>query len=528
MKEKYNHLIWLGAGTATEPKGVLNSSEHITLIEAREAACNTLRQMLPCNKMSVIQSVLTPANTPITFTEYNLAEFSAVHAATGLKHLYPGIKATLSEQRQGTAVEEAITALNLNDNNNLLIIDIADIGLSLLRALEKSGQLRGFSAIYIQGTREPLYANATTSLDITGFLHEQGYLLEQTIEHDPEMPWLHFGLNPLWETLQQVRAANRRLEQTLDELQKEKQLIHAAKQDVDQQLMAIQQQLEAAQQKATAATKNIEMQKDAENLESSKLNLLPNPESAHSKMLVNCDEFTESLINRIDESVSKHADRILLDIGTKIDESLIDFTPEDLIKVLPDFKKTISQPLNKIYSASNQDGGQEPLTEKAADISQHNEQTLHFNKPSNDLCSIGSNQLDNSLISIVLRFADDSNKNSKFHATLNSKNILISNISIDSSLNSDFKVISSEIIKFQFESFDYNYYDMTPVSRFFDESSIKSGKLIVVLEKNELLYDWRVFASVIEKIRIEYTAFSCFFVLNGLDESEINKLSRCI
>lgn len=205
MTEYFSHLVWLGAGTATEPENLLNNAGTATLIEAREAACLLLKRQHQHKKVSVKQMILTVDGAPVEFTEYNLAEYSAIQAAASLKTLFPGIRALHGEQYESVAITEAINGLALEDNNNLLIVDIPDINLALLNALHENNQLGCFSEIHIQAGITPLYIGAATVSDITAFLHKQGFLLQQTNSQDPDLPWLIFEVNPLWQTLEQAQ-----------------------------------------------------------------------------------------------------------------------------------------------------------------------------------------------------------------------------------------------------------------------------------------------------------------------------------
>lgn len=205
MAKQFSQLVWLGANTASEPIDVLNTAAHATLFEAREVACKALQQKFPQNNVTVIQTVLTTNNLNTSFTEYNLAEFSAIRPATGLKVLFPGLKATNNEQLLGTAINDAISALQLNDSKNLLIVDISDSSLALLNTIEEYNQLSHFSSIYIQTSNEPLYDGAPTSTEITNFLEAKGYMVQQKVGEDPDLPWIIFIRNPLWEALKKTQ-----------------------------------------------------------------------------------------------------------------------------------------------------------------------------------------------------------------------------------------------------------------------------------------------------------------------------------
>lgn len=250
MSHTFSQLVWLGANTASEPVGIVNNAAQVILFDARKAACKALHQKFPQKNVTVIQTLLTTSNTTASFTEYNLAEFSAIQPATGLKNLFPGLKAISSEQQAGTTISAAIDTLKLSDENNLLIVDIADSSLALLKAIETAKQMHFFSTIYVQTSNEPLYANAATGAEVTTFLQAHGYVLHQTSSNDPDLPWLSFGLNPLWNTLQQAQQSNNSLNVELAKL----------RQTLEQQMTEQKQKLEAANAQATASTQELQKQ----------------------------------------------------------------------------------------------------------------------------------------------------------------------------------------------------------------------------------------------------------------------------
>lgn len=223
MTHTFSQLVWLGANTASEPEGLLAKAKHVTLFEAREPACKALQKTFSQmqNSVSVKQLVVTAVESTVKFTEYNLAEFSAIQSAAGLKQLFPGLKKINDEIQNGVAISDAISSLMLNDDNNLLVVDIPDSNLTLLNSLNESMQLHRFSSIYIQAASEPLYRGSATTTEINNFLNSHGYLLQQTIANDPDLPWLYFELNPLWNNLQEALENNKSLNAKLLEMKQQ-------------------------------------------------------------------------------------------------------------------------------------------------------------------------------------------------------------------------------------------------------------------------------------------------------------------
>lgn len=282
MTKLYSHLVWLGAGQAKEPANLLSLADQATLIDAREMACQALKKMFPQSNVTVLQAALTICDTPIEFTEYNLAEFSAIQPAKELKKIFPGLKTTKKTTAQGEKVVDVISALSLEEASNVLVVDIADSNLPLLESL--GALLNKFSEIYIQTANEQLYENAFTTIEITSFLQEQGYILQKTINTDPDLPWLNFGINPLWVTLQQTQQEaitnKQNLEKTKIETESLRQALadkeantnncnaalaaaNKAKQEIEKQLEQIQQQLESSVNEHSKLSQH-STQKDAE------------------------------------------------------------------------------------------------------------------------------------------------------------------------------------------------------------------------------------------------------------------------
>ena len=238
-------LIWLGAGSATEPAGLIANANQVLLVEARKAACQQLTAQFSANsKVSVKQAVISLDGGEVNFTEYNLAEFSALSPLTGLTELFPGLTAVKSRPQPSLTLSELLTPLALSGNNNTLVLDIADLNLALLKQLQASGQLEKFNQLYLQGSSIALYQGAATLTQLNSWLAQQGFLLQTQDNTDPDLPWLQFGVNPLWQPLQQAQQQHRAEQAKAGQAQAEltKQL-NAVKQQVVENNAQHQQQL---------------------------------------------------------------------------------------------------------------------------------------------------------------------------------------------------------------------------------------------------------------------------------------------
>ena len=241
MSIAINQLIWLGAGSATEPAGLIANANQVVLVEARKAACQQLSAQFSASaKVSVKQALLSRDGDEVNFTEYNLAEFSALSPLAGLSELFPGLTAVRSRPQPSLTLSQLLTPLALSGNNNTLVLDIADLSLAFLQQLQASGQLEKFNQLYLQGSKLALYQGAPTQAQLISYLEQQGFMLQAQDNTDPDLPWLQFGLNPLWQPLQQSRTEQQQAQQQSAELTKQ---LNAVKQQAVENNAQQQQQL---------------------------------------------------------------------------------------------------------------------------------------------------------------------------------------------------------------------------------------------------------------------------------------------
>lgn len=222
MADIQQQLIWLGAGNATVPANLIAKAGKAVLVDARADACAALvKQFTGQSHVRVLHSLISEHGGDVSFTEYNLAEFSALHSSTGLSSLFPGLKPVKSQQQHSETVAALLQPLALSGDDNILVVDIADISLLLLKQLQAAKLLAHFSQVYVQSSAEALYQGAATQGELSQWLQQQGYNLSSQDTTDPDLPWLQFSLNPLWQTIQQSQAKQAQAEQAKAELTKQ-------------------------------------------------------------------------------------------------------------------------------------------------------------------------------------------------------------------------------------------------------------------------------------------------------------------
>lgn len=270
MNKSFSHLIWLGAGQAKEPAGLIDQAKQVTLVDARESACAYLKKHFPSDHVQIATKLITIHEGQHNFTEYNLPEYSALQEATGLKNLFPGLKIAHQETMDSVSLEEFFKELHLTENKNLLVLDLPDINQAFLEALHKTGYLYKFNKLYIFSNPAPLYLDAANTSVVVNFLQSVGYWLQKTISTDPDFPCLVFGINPLWIELQQENYLNTKLVSDTKELQTQQEILKQQLIEAKKQTDMVLQERESLKQQLTAQ----QQQKDSQDKERETLKLL--------------------------------------------------------------------------------------------------------------------------------------------------------------------------------------------------------------------------------------------------------------
>lgn len=217
MTKKFKQLVWLGAGNATEPKGLIEQAESCVLVEAREDAYQNLVGIFSnTNNVVVKQGVISPEGGDVTFYRYNLPEFSALHKATGLTQLFPGLKLERQDTVISQNIAELLSEVKVAGEDNVLVIDIVDISLNLLQLLNAEHLLHCFGRILLVSSNEALYEEASKGDELSKFMQNHGFYLALEDKTDPDLPWHTFVSNPLWKELKQAKQHEAELNKQLD------------------------------------------------------------------------------------------------------------------------------------------------------------------------------------------------------------------------------------------------------------------------------------------------------------------------
>lgn len=279
MADLQQQLIWLGAGCAAEPALDFANFSKVTLIDAREEATRALTLQYSQANVQVVTQAVAATKGVASLQHYNLPGFSALTPATGLKQLFPGLKASQSENLTTKSINDVVSELNLSSNLNTLILDIPDQALNLLQALQGQQQLTLFNTIYLQYGNDELYEGMASFPQIADFFKQHYFALKQTDNTDPDLPVYCFTLDATAKDValftQQIKTLSEQLVSAEGQLSKSQQQAEQTKAELTNQLEQVKQQVTAEkQQTAQIKTEYIKQLELVQQQAAAKLQLL--------------------------------------------------------------------------------------------------------------------------------------------------------------------------------------------------------------------------------------------------------------
>lgn len=248
MSKIYSHIVWLGAGDIQQYATLLEQTKRATLIDGREDICKILRQEYSREGIEVIQALISNDGKIYNFTEYNLAEYSAISPPENIKSLYPGLLAIKSSAMESLPVDKLVNDLQLENENNLLILDIPDISLALFTSLADKNLINKFRDIFVLIGTEPLYLNSATKIELDDSFQKHGYQLVTQLNADPDVVKLKYSINPLWDEFKKISALNQSLINSVEAQNSTSQKVIEQRKFIDKQkseLLEIQSKYDA-------------------------------------------------------------------------------------------------------------------------------------------------------------------------------------------------------------------------------------------------------------------------------------------
>ncbi|WP_421132581.1 hypothetical protein [Alteromonas sp. A079] len=214
MNKKF---VWIGAGSASNPKVNFDDFDSIVLVDARKEACDELNEHFKDNaKVTTKQVCISERNGESVFFQCNVEELSALAKPAQLKSLYPGLKV----KSYDVDIVSIIDFLKgeIVDGGIELFIDTPATSLILVRELSKSKFLDNITKLRVSiGTVPALYEVSADITELTSLLKEKCFEEVSRDSDDPDIPVVSFKLNENLKAIERLKAENSDLKQQLIE-----------------------------------------------------------------------------------------------------------------------------------------------------------------------------------------------------------------------------------------------------------------------------------------------------------------------
>jgi len=197
MKKICNTLVWLGAGTATNPSISFDEFERVIFIEARpeiEIEPDSLKPFGPKIEIHRVCLVSQDSNFK-TFNVYNVEEVSSVNKPTGIYELYPNILKIAEETVDFEFVTEFLNDITLDKNTTVkLVVDIPDVSFSFLSDIIDSQVFDKVKQILLLAPRFKLFEKSADLVELLTMLEENVEIQYELDETDPDFPICHIEI----------------------------------------------------------------------------------------------------------------------------------------------------------------------------------------------------------------------------------------------------------------------------------------------------------------------------------------------
>jgi hypothetical protein len=185
-------IVHLGAGCCRELANYLtHQPRQLLLVEADPELTKDLRHRTEgLQQVKVSCTAVAGLPSQATFHRFNLPELNSLHAASGLRETFPGLKT--AKQIQVEAVNPASLLQPLQSQSvqeNRLIRDRPGKKLPVMHTLKQLRLLHLFEKVYLQSANVALYEGSEPAARVLQWLKEKGFDLENKDDsHDPDRP----------------------------------------------------------------------------------------------------------------------------------------------------------------------------------------------------------------------------------------------------------------------------------------------------------------------------------------------------
>jgi hypothetical protein len=250
MKKICNTLIWLGAGTATNPSILFDEFERVIVIEARpeiKIEPDTLKPFVPKIEIHRVCLVSQDSNFK-TFNVYNVEEVSSVNKPTGIYELYPNILKTAEETVEFEFVTEFLNDITFDKNTSVkLVVDIPDVSVSFLSDIIDSQVFDKVKQILLLAPRFKLFENSADLVELLATLEENVEMQYELDETDPDFPICHIEIEQSKfekNRLTKLEIQLEKMNQELEENRESAELIKIKMKNADAEKQGLEEQLQ--------------------------------------------------------------------------------------------------------------------------------------------------------------------------------------------------------------------------------------------------------------------------------------------
>ena len=214
MNKKF---VWIGAGSATNPKIDFDDFGSIVIVEARKEACDELNEYFADNqKVTIKQACISDKSGESEFFLCNVEELSALSKPSQLTSLYPGLKVKSYDVDTMSIIdllkEESV------EGDIELFIDTPATSWLLVRELFKSKFLDSITKLHVSiGTVPALYEESADLRELSSLLKTNCFDEISRDSNDPDIPVVSFKLNENLKVIESLKAENSELQQQLVE-----------------------------------------------------------------------------------------------------------------------------------------------------------------------------------------------------------------------------------------------------------------------------------------------------------------------
>jgi hypothetical protein len=198
MNKNCNTLIWLGAGSASNPNISFNQFERVIIVEARTKTKINQNSIAKANvNLEIYNKCLVAHNTNYeTFNVYNVEELSSVDCPTGIFDLFPNLSRVSEEVVEFQFVTEFFESLTFDSNTTCeLIIDIPDISVNFFRDIIDSQIFNKIKTLTLLAPKSKLFAHGADLSELLDLLEDNTGIQYQIVDDtDPDFPTCHIQI----------------------------------------------------------------------------------------------------------------------------------------------------------------------------------------------------------------------------------------------------------------------------------------------------------------------------------------------